>query len=85
MKRFVVGDLHGNYIGLKQALDRSGIDYKKDQLITLGDIVDRWPDSYKCVEELLKIENRIDIVGNHDDWFTTFIETGIHPDAWRIC
>ena len=81
-RRFCVGDLHGCYLGLKQALERSGIDYKKDQLITLGDIVDRWPDSYKCVEELLKIENRIDIVGNHDDWFTDFIISGVHPDAW---
>jgi serine/threonine protein phosphatase 1 len=69
MKRFCIGDIHGNYKGLVQALERSGFDYQYDELITLGDIVDGHIDSFKCVEELLKIKNRIDIVGNHDDTF----------------
>ncbi len=81
-KTFVVGDIHGTYKALKQALERSGINYDTDTLITLGDIVDGHKDTYLCVEELLKIKNRIDIRGNHDDWFLEFIETGIHPDGW---
>lgn len=81
-KTFVVGDIHGSYKALKQVLERCGFRYKIDTLITLGDIVDGHSDSYLCVEELLKIPNRIDIRGNHDDWFLTFIETGIHPDSW---
>jgi len=82
MKRFVVGDLHGSYLALIQVLERSGFDYDNDLLITIGDIVDGWSDSFMVVEELLKIKNRIDIVGNHDDWFNDFIIHGVHPDSW---
>lgn len=82
MKRFVIGDIHGSYKALAQVLGRSGFNYEDDLLITLGDIVDGWSDVYMVVEELLKIKNRIDIVGNHDDWFLEFIDFGIHPDGW---
>lgn len=82
MKTFVIGDIHGAHKALVQVLERSGFDYENDTLITLGDIVDGWPDSFLCVEELLKIKNRIDIIGNHDDWFDDFCQIGIHPDGW---
>ena len=62
MKKFVIGDIHGAYGALVQVLQRSKFDYKKDLLITLGDIVDGGKDSYKCVEELLKIENQLNFV-----------------------
>lgn len=82
MKRFVIGDIHGNFKGLKQCLERSGFDYENDHLITLGDIVDRGPESYECIEELLKIKNRIDIKGNHDDVWEKWMHTGEHLLHW---
>jgi serine/threonine protein phosphatase 1 len=82
MKRFVIGDIHGGYLALVQALERCKFDYENDELITLGDITDGWSQTYECVEELLKIKYRIDIVGNHDDWFIDFINTTTHPDKW---
>lgn len=82
MKTFCVGDIHGNYKGLKQALERSRFDYNNDLLITLGDICDGYNQVYECVEELLKIKNRIDIMGNHDEPFLSFIETGLHDWGW---
>ena len=75
MKTFIVGDIHGAHKALLQVLERSGFDYENDMLITIGDIVDGWGDSFQVVEELLKIKNRIDIVGNHDDWFLDFINS----------
>jgi serine/threonine protein phosphatase 1 len=78
MKKFVIGDIHGNFKGLKQCLERANFDYENDQLITLGDIIDRGPESYECFEELLKIKNRIDIKGNHDKVWETWIHTGFH-------
>lgn len=83
MRTFVMGDIHGNYKALLQCLERSGFDYRHDRLIQLGDVVDRFGQSYECVEELLKINDIIVIKGNHDDWFIEFIQTGFHPQNWQ--
>lgn len=83
MKTFVIGDIHGNYKGMKQALERSGFDYENDLLITLGDICDGYSQVYEVVEELLKIKNRIDIKGNHDEPFLEWLETGYHEWGWQ--
>lgn len=83
MKRIIVtGDIHGNFKGLKQCLERSNFDYENDTLIQLGDIVDGWNEVYQCVDELLKIKNLISIKGNHDDWFNTYLLRGVHPTGW---
>lgn len=82
MRRFVIGDIHGNYHGLVQVLERSGFDYENDLLITLGDIVDGLPDSFECVDELLKIRHRIDIRGNHDDTFYQWLQGKGHAFFW---
>jgi serine/threonine protein phosphatase 1 len=79
---FVLGDIHGNYLGLKQCFERSGFDYENDTLISIGDIVDGWSQSFECVEELLKVKNHIPIIGNHDEWFLQFIEHAQHPQDW---
>jgi serine/threonine protein phosphatase 1 len=79
---YVIGDIHGAYKALIQCLERSNFDYEKDELITLGDICDGYSEVYECVEELLKIKNRTDIRGNHDDCFSEFIHNGEHPWQW---
>ncbi len=83
MKRFVIGDIHGNYKALLQCLTRSGFDFENDQLITLGDIADGYSYVYECVELLLSIKNRIDIKGNHCDWFYQWLQGAGHPNDWR--
>lgn len=85
MKTFVIGDIHGAHKALVQCLERSSFNRDVDLLITLGDICDGWPYVKECVDELLTIKNRIDIVGNHDEWFKHWLFGGTHPDplgAW---
>ncbi|HXB10247.1 MAG TPA: metallophosphoesterase [Puia sp.] len=82
MRTFVLGDLHGAHKALKQCLQRAAFDYRKDRLIQLGDIVDRYPDVYECVEELLKVKNLVVVRGNHDDWLDDFCQTDYHPTGW---
>lgn len=82
VKRYVLGDVHGNYKGLKQALERSGFNYENDTLISLGDVVDGFSQSFECVEELLKIKNLIAIRGNHDVVFQYWMEKGHHMFDW---
>lgn len=72
------GDLHGNFKGFKQALERCNFDYDNDTLISLGDVVDGHSESFEVVEELLKIQNLIKIRGNHDDWWLSWIKYGTH-------
>ena len=42
---FVVGDLDGDYSRLKAQLDKVNFNPDEDTLISLGDIIDRGPDS----------------------------------------
>src|ERR1700743_619854 len=83
MRTFVMGDIHGAHKAMQQCLERSGFDKKRDRLIQLGDVVDRYEGVYDCVEELLKIPNLIAIKGNHDEWLNQFILIGYHPLLWQ--
>jgi len=81
-RTLVVGDLHGNFKGFKQCLERCNFNNDTDTLISLGDVVDGHCESFEVVEELLKIKNLIAIKGNHDDWFLQWLQTGINPSNW---
>jgi serine/threonine protein phosphatase 1 len=76
MRRFVLGDVHGRYEELIELLKKAGFDYEADQLISLGDLVDRGPEPFLCILELLKIKNFICVQGNHDIWLYNFILEG---------
>ena len=81
-KTYVIGDLHGNYKGLIQAIDRSPFKVHEDTLISLGDLVDGGPDSYEVVEFLSDLPNCILIKGNHDEWFKHWMHFGVNPVSW---
>jgi serine/threonine protein phosphatase 1 len=82
MKRFTLGDPHGSYKAILQVFGASDFNYKKDQLICLGDVADGWPQVVECFEELLKIKNLIYIKGNHDAWLLDYFQTGNSPHIW---
>lgn len=87
MRRFVVGDIHGAHRALLQVLQRSGFNHDEDMLISLGDIVDGWSESYAVVERLanykiLMGDRLVYVKGNHDQWFIDYIRTGIAPRVW---
>jgi len=81
-RRFVVGDIHGAHKALRQVLERSHFDYDNDFLVIIGDVCDGYPETKECVDELLKIKNRVFVVGNHDLWFVDWIKTGDKPPIW---
>jgi len=84
MKTLAIGDIHGRYEALKQVLSKSKFDYEHDKLIILGDIVDGGEKTRQCVNELLKIKNKVFILGNHDQWFMKWMDTGdILPIWWH--
>ncbi len=46
---FVIGDLHGCYGLLVAEMEKAGFDKSKDRLFSVGDLIDRGPDSVKCM------------------------------------
>lgn len=64
----MIGDIHGAHKALMQCLERSKFNFEQDKLICLGDVCDGWPETKKCVDELLTIKNLVYILGNHDLW-----------------
>lgn len=84
-KRWCVGDIHGNYKGLKQAFERANVDYEKDQFISLGDIADGYSEMHLVMDLLSQIhpDNLVMIIGNHDEWFKEWLNMGVHPTKWE--
>lgn len=81
-KVYCLGDIHGNYKGLKQVLDSVNFDKSKDTLIFLGDLADRWPQPVECLEELMSIKNLIALKGNHDLFLQKWAEFKIIDKRW---
>jgi len=82
MRTLAVGDIHGNYLGFKQVLEKANFDYENDELICLGDVADSWPDTDKCFDELMKIKNLVYVIGNHDAWLLKWLNSGLFNRAW---
>lgn len=67
-RTFVIGDLHGCSHALDLMLQEL-MPSKDDTLVTLGDYVDRGPDSRGVIDRLLELEQRtqlIPLMGNHE-------------------
>ena len=70
---FVIGDLHGCFDLLSDAMDNLCFDPQVDRIISVGDLIDRGPDSLKCLRLLEKPWFHC-VKGNHEqlmeDWMT---------------
>ncbi len=84
---FVVGDIHGEFTLLRRLMSLVGFDEKTDRLFSVGDLVDRGPESPMVVRWLQR-PWFIPVRGNHDHWC---IEAGLieepaghrrHGGAW---
>ncbi|RMF87375.1 MAG: serine/threonine protein phosphatase [Planctomycetota bacterium] len=79
-----VGDIHGYSEALRGLLE--AIDPKPDDtIVTLGDYVDRGPDSAGVIDlliDLAKTCRLVPILGNHDQMFLDVIEVD-SPDMYR--
>ena len=64
---FIVGDIHGDYQGLMEALRSVNFNFMTDMLIGVGDCVDRGNENEKCFN-LLKEHWFKTIKGNHEDF-----------------
>ena len=61
----IVGDVHGCFTKLRQALDAINFDEDRDRLISVGDLVDRGPESHQVLDWLAKPWLHA-VMGNHE-------------------
>lgn len=72
---FVVGDIHGCFDLLEKALAAVSFDPDKDRLISVGDLVDRGPESPQCLHYL----NQpwfYSVRGNHEELLMHYFRDG---------
>ncbi|MCM3716258.1 serine/threonine protein phosphatase [Alkalihalobacillus oceani] len=74
MRRIFISDIHGEFTLFTELLHEIHYDYSKDQLILLGDYVDRGPYSKDLLQFLIKLKKKAGslvrtIAGNHDEMF----------------
>lgn len=64
-KKLIVGDIHGCYDELQMLIDKAGLS-ETDQIIALGDIVDRGPNSPEVLDFFFTQNNSTTLLGNHE-------------------
>ncbi|MEK4300379.1 metallophosphoesterase family protein [Oceanobacillus sp. FSL W8-0428] len=79
-----ISDIHGCYKELVELLQLNDYNPEEDQLILLGDYIDRGPESKQTVTYIMKLvdEGAIALRGNHDQMFIEFIFSN-NPDKQR--
>jgi serine/threonine protein phosphatase 1 len=70
---YAVGDIHGCFTLLEQELRKLGFNDKTDRLFSVGDLVDRGPESIKCLEWLAKPWFHA-VRGNHEQMAIEMLE-----------
>ncbi len=77
---FFVGDLHGCYQLFFRELDSAGFDPSMDRVFSVGDLVDRGPDSARCLE-LVEQPWFHAVAGNHEAMMADALD-GEDPTLW---
>lgn len=63
---FVIGDLHGCLYLLHELMDEVAFDKTQDRMFSVGDLIDRGPDSFKCLK-LIDEDWFYTVMGNHEE------------------
>lgn len=74
-KVFVIGDIHGSFDLLEKLL--TYWNPEEEQLVFLGDYIDRGPDSLKVLKKVIELSDQYDIVtlcGNHEQIFLNWLD-----------
>lgn len=68
MRLLVMGDIHGEYTIMQTVLEKADYKLRQDQLILLGDYVDRGNESCKVVDAVkdLVANGAVALLGNHE-------------------
>lgn len=84
-RTLVISDIHGELEMFEKLLIKVKYNFNHDQLILMGDYVDRGPDSSGVLDKVvgLKEQGAIVLRGNHDDMMVAVADKPEDEDAWR--
>ena len=77
-KIFAVGDIHGCYEKLCALMDKIPLNMEQDQLLFIGDYIDRGPGSIEVLDYLIDLKRRLPgiifLKGNHEDMLQNYLD-----------
>lgn len=79
---FLLGDLHGMFDSLQSLMTREQFDPACDRIISVGDLVDRGPDSVRALRLLEKPWFHA-VLGNHERMMLDTVFDGASAFMWR--
>ena len=75
---FAVGDIHGCYQKLCALMDKIPLNKEQDQLLFIGDYIDRGPGSIEVLDYLIDLKKRLPgiifLKGNHEDMLQNYLD-----------
>jgi serine/threonine protein phosphatase 1 len=84
MRRFVIGDIHGCAKALRTVIETIQ-PTKNDELVFLGDYVDRGPNSRDVVQQILDLREHCQVIplrGNHEIMLLGVALGGLNDQVW---
>ena len=80
---WVVGDLHGCFRHLERAIEALGIRPGIDRIISVGDLIDRGPQSHEAIYWLGDGRLAASVLGNHETLMITALTTEYFDQMWK--
>ena len=86
-RTIAIGDIHGCYLALEAVLNELVV-HNTDTIVTLGDYVDRGPESNRVIERLLQLQNQchlVSLMGNHEVMLLSALQDPRDLEFWMHC
>lgn len=77
---YAIGDVHGAFTTLLAAMKAANFDGSRDRIISVGDLIDRGLDSWRCVR-FLGLPYTYAVMGNHEDMLFELYKNGVPDEA----
>lgn len=84
---FAIGDIHGCSTALRRLIEIVRI-CPEDTVVTMGDYMNRGPDTRGVVEELLALSQRtclVTLMGNHEQMWLRALDSPESEEEWKAC
>ena len=84
MRKLIIGDIHGMYDKMLEALECASYDPEKDELYSVGDLCDRGSNPVEVIDYIYSLPNCHLILGNHDLFLLEYLSGNISDDSYKV-